>query len=60
MQIKIVVQSTASDAKWISEGECEKEGDIENGIKAALSAFRSQNPNNPPFEWKLSVGKADA
>jgi len=60
MKIKIVVQSTVSDAEWISEGECEKDGDVEYGIKAALAAFRSQHPNNPPFEWKLLVGKADA
>lgn len=58
MKVKIVVRSTVSSAEWVSVGECEKEGDVESGIKAALAAFRSQHPSNPPFEWTLVVQKA--
>jgi hypothetical protein len=58
MLVKITIRSTVINAEFSTEGECQKEGDVKNGIEAALNNFRSQHPSNPPFEWKLSVEKA--
>ena len=58
MLIKITVRSTTSRDKVTNEAECRKETDITNCVAAVLMSFRALYPDNPPFEWKLSVEKA--
>ena len=60
MLIRITVRSTITQEEVTTEAECQKEGDVNNGVAALLKSFRVRFPENPPFEWKLSVEKANA
>ena len=58
MQVKIEIRSTLSDAEIVETTDCTLEGDVQNAVASTLLAFREKYPNNPPFAWILSVGKA--